>query len=90
VAIKLYERQVADSLFVGIPWQELNEDEREDVRSQVRSVFDIVEILVPGLLGYVEPLVSAPAPHDACEPVVVELRAIPQFDTTGPEIVVSA
>ena len=63
VAMRLYEQQICDNSFLRIPWTELDDDEREDVRYQVRSVFDVVEILSPGLLGELGPVVSG-----ACDP----------------------
>lgn len=55
VARKLYDAEVAGSLFLDLAWEELHEDERDDVRHQVRAVFAVVESLSPGSLRALEP-----------------------------------
>jgi hypothetical protein len=65
VARKVYEQEVGHSSFCWALWEELSEDEREDVRHQVRIVLDVVESLtmpkIPGLLGLPPPLPALPA-----------------------------
>jgi hypothetical protein len=68
VAMRLYEQQICDNSFLRIPWTELDDDEREDVRYQVRSVFDVVESLSPGLLGELGRVVSGAVIRDDCRP----------------------
>jgi hypothetical protein len=58
VARKLYEEQAGHSSFRWISWEELDEEEREDLRHQVRSVLDILECQMPGVLALLPPPVS--------------------------------
>jgi hypothetical protein len=64
VARKLYEQEVRRSSLLCVPWEELAEEERDDVRHQVRSVLAIVEdqeaLTWPGLLGLPPSLASPP------------------------------
>jgi len=43
IAKKLWEHEVGRSTFLCIPWAELSEDERDDLRNQVSSVLGIIE-----------------------------------------------
>ena len=69
----LYERVVSDSSLPCVAWQELGEDDRDDVRHQVRLVLDILRSedgsMVPGQLGLPPPLVPPSATgQDATDP----------------------
>ena len=66
MARKLYEEHAGHSSFRCISWEELDEEEREDVRHQVRSVLDILECEVPGVLALLPPpvLPASAGPKD--------------------------
>jgi len=65
VARKVYEQEMRRFSLLGVPWEQLSEEERDDLRYQVRSVLAIVEEpstpSVPGLLGL------PPTPASAAE-----------------------
>jgi len=60
VARKVHERESGFASLRWIDWEQLTEEERDDVRYQVRSVLDALEEQmrphVPGLLGFPPPL----------------------------------
>jgi len=74
VAREFYEQEIDASPFVGIPWAELTESERDDVRHEVRTILTIAEKLetprFPGLLGLPPPLNSSLAVVAAWTPEV--------------------
>jgi len=60
VAREFYQQEIDASPYIGIPWAELTESERDDVRHEVRTILTIAENLetprFPGLLGLPPPL----------------------------------
>jgi hypothetical protein len=62
IARKLWEQESGRSTFLCIPWAELSEDERDDLRNQVYSVLCITENretpTPAGMLGLPPPLAS--------------------------------
>jgi hypothetical protein len=69
MAKKLHEHDIGRSSFHCVSWEELSEDERDDVRHQVRSVLDIVsESQVPGLVVLLPPPVLPPAVAPTIDP----------------------
>jgi hypothetical protein len=55
VARRLHEQEGSRSSFRCISWEELSEDERDDVRHLVRSVLDVLENQMPGLVAQLPP-----------------------------------
>jgi len=58
LARALYDEEGAFGPFPCVPWDELREDERADLRHQVRSVLAVVARRMPGVLALLPPLDS--------------------------------
>ncbi len=68
VARRFYEHEVSHAPFCCSVWDDLLEEERDDIRHQVRTVLTIVERMnrpmAPGLLGLPPPLSPFAAPKE--------------------------